>query len=47
MADMYQIAAFVSGLGVCVLLCLEIYRLRGQMKIADKQVQESLLEAQI
>jgi len=43
--DLYQIAAFVSASGVSLLLCLEIYRLRGQLKVADTQLQDAMRDS--
>lgn len=41
----YDIAVFASLAAGSVVLLLEIMRLRGQLRVADKQVQEAQKEA--
>lgn len=41
----YDIAVFASLSAGAVVLLLEIVRLRGQLRVADKQVQEALKES--
>lgn len=41
----YDIAVFTSLSAGAVVLLLEIMRLRGQLKVADRQVQEALKES--
>ncbi len=41
----YDIAVFASLSAGAVVLLLEIVRLRGQLRVADKQVQEAQKEA--